>query len=164
MYARLSDTGSLYRGSSAALTKNPQNRVEAVRVLLEKMGGKLRGRCFSFGEYDFTAVATVPDNVTAAALSIAVSGGGTVKSCLTTPLLTPEEGVAAMKKASGDPLHTAPITNGERMWIRPENACGSERCFLFNHLSFQNQASSVFWPEGPDICSSAFLTRSGEKS
>jgi len=41
----------------------------------------------------------MPSNVSAAALSIAAAAGGALKSCITTPLLTFEEGLEAMKKA-----------------------------------------------------------------
>ena len=41
----------------------------------------------------------LPDNVGASALSMAISAGGAVKSVKTTPLLTFEEGIAALQKA-----------------------------------------------------------------
>lgn len=84
----------------AAQVKNPQNRVEAVRPVLEKLGGKFEGAAwYAFGEYDIVAVVQAPDNVSAAAFSIAASAGGAVKAIKTTPLMTMEEGVEAMRKA-----------------------------------------------------------------
>jgi hypothetical protein len=41
------------------------------------------------------------DHVSAAAFSLAVSAGGAVKAIKTIPLLTIEEGIAAMQKAAG---------------------------------------------------------------
>jgi hypothetical protein len=41
----------------------------------------------------------MPDNIAAAAFAAAIAAGGSCKSVKTTPLLSPEEGVAAMKKA-----------------------------------------------------------------
>jgi hypothetical protein len=43
----------------------------------------------------------MPDNVSAAAFSLAVSAGKAVKAIKTTPLLTIEDGIAAMQKAAG---------------------------------------------------------------
>ena len=85
----------------AALTKNPQDRIEAVRPAVERLGGKIQGAWFAFGEYDIVTVFEMPDNVSAAAISIAFSAGGAVKSVKTTPLMTVAEGIEAMKKAGG---------------------------------------------------------------
>jgi hypothetical protein len=41
----------------------------------------------------------MPDNVSAAAFGMAVAAGGACKALKTTPLLTPEEGIAAEKLA-----------------------------------------------------------------
>jgi uncharacterized protein with GYD domain len=83
----------------AALIKEPQNRAEAVRKPIEKLGGKIEGAWFSFGDYDVAVVVEMPDNVSAAALSMAFGAGGACKGTKTTPLITMEESVAAMKKA-----------------------------------------------------------------
>jgi uncharacterized protein with GYD domain len=79
--------------------KAPQNRAEAVRVAVEKMGGRVEGFWFAFGEYDTVEILQLPDNVSAAAFSMAVSAGGAFKAIKTTPLITLEESVAAMRKA-----------------------------------------------------------------
>jgi hypothetical protein len=42
----------------------------------------------------------IPDNVSMAAVGIAVAAGGAIKSARTTVLMTGAEGVAAMQKAS----------------------------------------------------------------
>ncbi len=83
----------------ANMVKAPQNRAEAVRVAVEKMGGRVEGFWFAFGEYDTVEIIQLPDNVSAAAFSMAVSAGGALKAIKTTPLLTMEESVAAMRKA-----------------------------------------------------------------
>ena len=85
----------------ANMIKTPQNRMEAVRPAVERLGGKIEAGWFTFGEYDIILVAQMPDNASAAAFSIAVAAGGAVRACKTTPLLTLEEGVEAMRKASG---------------------------------------------------------------
>ena len=81
------------------LVKNPQNRVEAVRPAVEKLGGKIENAWYSFGEYDVTLVLQMPDIVSAAALSIAFAGGGALKTVKTTPLLTATEALEAMRRA-----------------------------------------------------------------
>jgi hypothetical protein len=43
----------------------------------------------------------MPDHVSAAAFSLAAAAGGALKAIKTTPLLTIEEGIAAMQKAAG---------------------------------------------------------------
>jgi uncharacterized protein with GYD domain len=53
----------------------------------------------AFGEEDIVLIAEAPDNVTAAGLAIDFAAGGSLRSVKTTPLLTWEEGVAAMRKA-----------------------------------------------------------------
>lgn len=84
----------------AALVANPQDRlVAAARPVAESLGGSVVGFWFSFGEYDVVTVCQLPDNVSAAAISMAVSATGVAKAYKTTPLMTVEEGVEAMKKA-----------------------------------------------------------------
>jgi uncharacterized protein with GYD domain len=83
----------------AALVKNPQNRTEVVRKSIEKLGGKLVGFWLAFGDYDVVTVVEMPDNVSAAAMALAVAASGTAKNVKTTPLLSVEDGVAALKKA-----------------------------------------------------------------
>jgi uncharacterized protein with GYD domain len=85
----------------AAFVKKPQNRTEVVRKTVEKLGGSLSGLWLSFGDYDAVAVIEMPDNTSAAAFALAAAAGGACKAVKTTPLLSPEDGVAAMKKASG---------------------------------------------------------------
>jgi uncharacterized protein with GYD domain len=85
----------------AAMVKNPQNRLDAVRPVIEKLGGKLEGGWLAFGEYDIIAICQMPNNASAAAFAMAAAAGGAVKAFKTTPLMTVEEGVEAMKKAAG---------------------------------------------------------------
>lgn len=87
-----------HEGWQAVLSK-PQDRIEAVRPAIEKLGGKVKDAFFSFGDYDVILITEMPDSVSAAAISIAFAGGGACKSVQTTPLLTVEEAVEAMKKA-----------------------------------------------------------------
>lgn len=85
----------------AALIKKPQDRAEAVRKPIEKLGGKLVGGWLCFGDYDVVIVIDMPDNTSAAAFAMAISSGGACKSVKTTPLISIDEGLDAMKKAGG---------------------------------------------------------------
>jgi uncharacterized protein with GYD domain len=84
----------------AALVNNPQDRSQAVKSAAENLGGKIDHLWLSFGEYDSIVVIDMPDNVSAAALSMAISAGGSCKSVKTIPLLSAQDGLEAMKKAS----------------------------------------------------------------
>ena len=83
----------------ATMVKKAQDRVEAVRPVVRKLGGKIESAYFAFGEYDLVAIVNMPDNVSVAAFSIAASAGGSIKAIRTTPLMTVREGMQAMRKA-----------------------------------------------------------------
>jgi len=82
-----------------ALVANPEDRVEAVRPAIEKLGGKIKSAWFAFGEYDVVVISEMPSAVNAAAIAMAFAAGGACKSVQTTPLLSVEEALVAMKKA-----------------------------------------------------------------
>ena len=83
----------------AAMIQRPENRVEAVRKVVENLGGKLGGFWMSFGDQDLVGILDMPDNSSVAAFAMAISAGGACKSVKTTPLLKIEEGMEAMRKA-----------------------------------------------------------------
>lgn len=90
-----------YTGEAvAAMTKKPQDRSTGLKQAVEKLGGKLIGIYYCFGEYDGVVIAEMPDNITELALILAVTTAGHIKATKTTVLMTMEESVAAMKKAS----------------------------------------------------------------
>ena len=82
-----------------ALLKKPQDRIEAVRPAIEKLGGKIKSAWFAFGEYDIVLITEMPDNASAAGIAMAFAGGGACKGVHTTPLLSVEEAIQAMRKA-----------------------------------------------------------------
>ena len=93
----------LYRASFAAegvaaMVNNPQNRREVIAPLVEAAGGTLVDYYFAFGTDDALVIVEAPDNVTAAALAMAVAASGST-SITTTVLMTPEEAQEAMNKA-----------------------------------------------------------------
>lgn len=65
------------------------------------MGGKLHGLWLAFGKYDIVGIAEMPDNVSAAAIAMAIGSSGGMSAYSTTPLMTMAEGTEAMKKAGG---------------------------------------------------------------
>ena len=81
------------------LVKNPQDRSEAVRSLIESVGGRMEAFYFALGEDDVVVIAEVPDNVTMAALSMAVSASGSLSSFKTPP--TPDGGRRGTGHAQG---------------------------------------------------------------
>jgi uncharacterized protein with GYD domain len=83
-----------------SLVSNPQDRFDALRPVFEKLGGRIVNAWFAFGDYDVVLISEFPDNVSAAALSIAASAGGACKSIKTTPLMDAAEGVEAMRRAA----------------------------------------------------------------
>jgi uncharacterized protein with GYD domain len=83
----------------AALLKDPQHRLEAVKPVVERLGGSIVNGWFTFGEYDLLVICEMPDSVSAAALSMAISAGGAVKAVKTTPLITFDDGLEALRKA-----------------------------------------------------------------
>ncbi len=85
----------------AKMVREPQNREQAIKPTIEKLGGKLVGYWFAFGESDAVVIVQMPDNVTAAAASLAATAGGAVKSLRTTVLMSVDESLQAMRKAAG---------------------------------------------------------------
>jgi len=87
-------------GTQGLLKDGGSKRRQAVQQMIEKAGGKLHAFYFAFGEADVVGIAEFPDQVTAAALSLAVNASGAVHF-RTTLLLTAEEIDAAVKKSIG---------------------------------------------------------------
>jgi uncharacterized protein with GYD domain len=87
--------------SLAAQIKDPQDRIEVVRPMLEAAGGKLLASGYPFGEYDGLLVFEAPDDTTAASIALVVGAGGAVKAAKTTRLLTGQEWIESLQKAQG---------------------------------------------------------------
>lgn len=90
----------------AGLVKNPHDRSESIRPAIEGLGGKIEAFYLAFGKYDLICIVDMPNNVNAAAFSIAAAAGGAVNAIRTTPLMTPQEGIEAMRKAGGSKYRT----------------------------------------------------------
>jgi uncharacterized protein with GYD domain len=83
----------------ARLIGNPEDRREAARSYIESVGGQLHGFWYAFGEHDGYTLWEAPDNVSMAAVALAITGGGALSSFQTTPLLTVEETMNALRRA-----------------------------------------------------------------
>ncbi len=95
----------LYQGAYssetwARVTKNPEDREAAIRAMTERSGGKLVGLWFMFGDDDVIAVAELPDDAAAGALGMAVAASGAMRHFRTTPLITAQEAMEMMRRAS----------------------------------------------------------------
>jgi uncharacterized protein with GYD domain len=76
------------------------SRREAIAEMLDNVGDKLESLHFAFGDHDVYVIAELPDNETAAAVALSVSGaGGAVTK--TTVLLSPEEVDSAAQRSVG---------------------------------------------------------------
>jgi len=93
----------------ARLIANPEDRREAARSYIESVGGKLHGFWYGFGTHDGVTLWEAPDNVSMAAVALALSGGGAISSLETKVLLTVEETLDALGKA-GELEYKAPGT------------------------------------------------------
>ena len=85
----------------ARLAKKPEDRREAGRSYIESVGGKLHGFWYAFGEYDGYVLFEAPDNVSMAAVAIAIGSGGALSKAETTVLLTVEETLEALGRVGG---------------------------------------------------------------
>ena len=83
----------------AKLIGNPEDRREAAQTYIESVGGKLHGFWYAFGDRDGYTLWEAPDNVSMAAVALAIAGGGALGSLETTVLLTVDETMDALRKA-----------------------------------------------------------------
>jgi len=73
-------------------------RKTAISQAVASLEGKIEALYYTFGEDDVMLIMDVPDNVSATALSLAVSATGLVRT-KTTPLITVEEADRALQKS-----------------------------------------------------------------
>jgi len=85
----------------AALVQHPEDRRDmlASRVF-GGFGGRLVGFWYAFGEHDGYALVELPDNVAAAAVSVAVATTGSFRHLDTTVLLTVDEMLEALERST----------------------------------------------------------------
>ena len=83
----------------ARMAANPEDRRVAARAYIESVGGTLHGFWYAFGAHDGYSLWEAPDNVSMAAVALAISAGGALGSFETTVLLTVDETLEALRKA-----------------------------------------------------------------
>src|SRR3954470_6577415 len=83
----------------AMLIADPEDRRRAAQAYIESVGGKLHGFWYAFGTHDGINLWEAPDNVSMAAVALAIGGGGALSSIETTVLLTVEETLDALGRA-----------------------------------------------------------------
>ena len=84
----------------ARLIAKPEDRRKAAQAYIESVGGKLHGFWYAFGTHDGYNLWEAPDDVSMAAVAIAIGAGGALSSIETTVLLTVEETMEALGKAA----------------------------------------------------------------
>lgn len=85
-------------GVKGLIKEGGSTRRAVVEKLFESVGGKVEAFYYAFGETDLFVIAEIPDNVTAASLSLTVNASGAATTRITV-LLTSEEIDAAAKKS-----------------------------------------------------------------
>ena len=91
-------------GVKGVLKDGGTKRQQAADAAVKSVGGRVEAFYFAFGEQDAYVIVDVPDNVSAAAASLAIASSGIVNP-RTVVLLTPEEIDQATKKGA---TYTAP--------------------------------------------------------
>jgi uncharacterized protein with GYD domain len=87
-------------GLKGLLKEGGSSRRAAIEKLFSSVGSKVEAFYYAFGDTDLFVIADVPDNITAAALSLTVNAAGAATAKVTV-LLTAEEIDAAAKKTPG---------------------------------------------------------------
>lgn len=97
--------GSYPAESWSRMIENPSDRSAVAREAFESLGGSLESYYWAFGPDDWLAIGEVPDDVSAAALSVAASSSGAVTGVRTTRLLTTDESAAVLQRARAAVYH-----------------------------------------------------------
>ncbi|CAL9515717.1 GYD domain-containing protein [Streptomyces sp. NPDC057838] len=83
----------------ARMIERPEDRGRAAQAYIESVGGTLHGFWYAFGSHDGYNLWEAPDDVSMAAVALAISGGGALKSFETTVLLSVDETLDALRRA-----------------------------------------------------------------
>ena len=86
------------QGFEGLRSKGAADRTAAISDLCRSMGGSLEGFYFAFGEVDAYVLVDLPDDETAAAVSLAVTGSGAAETA-TIKLLTTDQIDSALAKS-----------------------------------------------------------------
>jgi uncharacterized protein with GYD domain len=89
-----------------ALARNPEDRSQNVRLLLEEFNARLECFYYSFGEYDGVIILEAPDKETVMAALVSAISAGHVNT-KTTELFTVQEALKSVHRA-GEYRYQAP--------------------------------------------------------
>ena len=87
----------------AAMIEHPEDRRAVAQEIIESVGGKLHGFWYAFGDHDGYNLWEAPGNVDMAAVVLTLASRGALHSVDTTVLMSVEETLEALKKASTVP-------------------------------------------------------------
>ena len=90
------------------MVENPGDRTAAVTKAIEALGGKLETFFWSFGDDDFLGIIEAPDDIAAAAFSVAVGSSGSLRNLRTIKLISLEDGRKVLEKAKATKAVYAP--------------------------------------------------------
>src|SRR3954470_6929887 len=85
----------------AMMIAQPEDRRKAAQTYIESVGGSLHGFWYAFGAYDGVTLWEAPNDVSMAAVALALGGGGAIKSMETTVLLSVDDTLEALRTAQG---------------------------------------------------------------
>ena len=91
--------GSYTSESWARMVETPGDRSAVARKACEDVGGNLEAFYWAFGPDDFVAIAELPDDASAAAVSVGVASSGALHNVHTVKLITMEEAQSLLAKA-----------------------------------------------------------------
>jgi uncharacterized protein with GYD domain len=94
----LIEVGYTPQAWSAQIDKHP-NVVDRITPAVQACGAKIVNMYYAFGESDLVGIMDFPTPEDAAAFGLAVASSGALRSYKTTPLLTVDQGIAAMQRA-----------------------------------------------------------------
>ena len=87
---------------------NPGDRTAAITKVVQGLGGKLESFYWSFGDDDFLGIIEAPDDIAAAAFSVAVGSSGTLRNLRTIKLISLDDGRKMLDKAKAAKAAYAP--------------------------------------------------------
>lgn len=85
----------------ANLLKDPVDRTEAIRKIIEAAGGSFEQYYNNLTEGITFVIANFPDEISISSITAAFFAGGGLSSVRALPILTAAESVAVFKKAAG---------------------------------------------------------------
>jgi uncharacterized protein with GYD domain len=106
----LIEVGYTPQSWSMQIDKHP-NVIDRITPAVESCGGKIESIYYAFGDADLVGIIDFPRPEDAAAFALAVTASGALRSYKTTPLLTVNQGMAAMKRAEKvRKVYTPPVS------------------------------------------------------